>query len=615
MKRRLTACLLAIAMLCPMAHSALADDIDAADTVDAAAQQDTQTEETADAVQSGADIDGLLDEMEQQGFTFSFADDASVGQIDAEAVVVDSTLKMSAGDVVEEGISEPIQMLYADDGEDEADAAAYKASSSSFTSYGAQLSDLVYTCSSGQSVRIGSFATALYNNLRTDVRKGTSSAVFQGNSDSIKALGVTVTLSGLSSAYYSEIAKAAAVIAYRSVDYDCSQMFYSNGSLQVGYIQRTSGVTAYIIPTYAPETDTVSKRQTVYSQLEAKANEIINSAAQYTRAYDKLKFFHDWLCQNNTYNEDAVSNMSSYAKSYGAPWSSMSGLLSASNGYKDPVCEGYSRALQYLCDKVGITSAILISDSHMWNSIRYGAYWSGMDVTWDDGSPYDWKYFLTPVHSTDYYHTVSGSGSDSVFGNFITYATETDISSSSVLPFYDSFSWQKEYVQYVYDKGYMNGTSCVNFAVNNKLTRAEFATILYNMAGKPSVTYTASFSDVPNGKWYTSACVWAASQKLILGYGNSKFGPNDSITREQICTILYRRAGSPSGVDSSVMSKFSDSGSISAFAKTAVIWTVNSGIIGGRTNSSGSVLYIAPKDAALRGEIAKIITIYQQAQA
>lgn len=625
MKRRFAACLLAIAMLCPMAHSALADDVDTAaqqdtqteETADVAAQQDIQSEETADVAQSGADMDGLLEEMEQQGFTFSYADDASVGQIDAEAVVVDNTLKMSAGDVVEEGISEPIQMLHADEGEENADAAAYKAAGSSFTSYGAQLQTLVYQCSNGQTVRIGNFATALYNNLRNDVRKGSAGAVFQGNSNGIKALSVTVSLSGLSSAYYQEVARAAALIAYRSVDYDCSQMFYSNGSLRLGYAQRTGGVTTWIIPTYAPEMDTVSKRQTVYNQLEAKANEIVRSAAQYTRAYDKLKFFHDWLCQNNSYNDDAVSNMSNYSQSYGAPWSSVSGLLSKSNGYKGPVCEGYSRALQYLCDKVGITSAIVISDAHMWNSIRYGAYWSGMDVTWDDGSgsDYNHRYFLIPVHGQDSMHLVQGNGSDSVFGGIITYATESTIANSSVLPFYDSLPWQKEYVQYVYDKSYMNGVSCVDFAVNNNLTRAEFAMILYNMAGKPSVAYTAKFPDVPNGQWYTQACIWASGQKLIYGYDNGRFGPNDTITREQICAILHRKAGSPSGVDSSVMNQFADSGSISDFAKTAVIWSVNSGIIGGRTSGNGGARYVAPKEKAMRGEIAKIITTYQKAKA
>ena len=63
------------------------------------------------------------------------------------------------------------------------------------------------------------------------------------------------------------------------------------------------------------------------------------------------------------------------------------------------------------------------------------------------------------------------------------------------------------------------------------LTRAMLVTILWRQAEKPAVNYLMRFSDVPEGQWYSEAVRWAASEKLVAGYGDGRFGANDPITR------------------------------------------------------------------------------------
>ena len=91
----------------------------------------------------------------------------------------------------------------------------------------------------------------------------------------------------------------------------------------------------------------------------------------------------------------------------------------------------------------------------------------------------------------------------------------------------------------------MNDTA---FGVGKTLTRGQAATFLYAAAGRPEFdesTAAKTFSDVPEGKYYTKAVLWAASDGLVDGYSDGTFKPNNTLTRAQILTILYAQAGKP----------------------------------------------------------------------
>lgn len=74
-------------------------------------------------------------------------------------------------------------------------------------------------------------------------------------------------------------------------------------------------------------------------------------------------------------------------------------------------------------------------------------------------------------------------------------------------------------------------------------------TILYRMEGTPTARYSGKFTDVADGRWYSDAVEWAATQGVVSGYADGRFGPDDAVTREQLAAILYRYASKSKGLD------------------------------------------------------------------
>ena len=149
----------------------------------------------------------------------------------------------------------------------------------------------------------------------------------------------------------------------------------------------------------------------------------------------------------------------------------------------------------------------------------------------------------------------------------------------------------------------MNGTGNNSFQPGINLSRSMIATILWRLEGSPDGNPTR-FTDVPNGQWYTEAVNWAAANDLVNGYGNSTFGPEDDITREQMAAILYRYAQFK-GYDCTVqgdLSRFADGGQTSDWARDAVVWAVDKGLL---TGKGGGLL--DPKGTATRAEVATIL--------
>ena len=177
------------------------------------------------------------------------------------------------------------------------------------------------------------------------------------------------------------------------------------------------------------------------------------------------------------------------------------------------------------------------------------------------------------------------------------------------LPFADvsSSDWFYNDVRYVYEKGIMDGTGADRFSPNAPLTRAMIVTILYRMAGSPSVSGSSDFTDVAAGKWFAKAVAWAAANGIVNGYGDSLFGPNDPVTREQLAAILYRYAvygGMTAVTLEENLGSFADTAQLSAYAIQAMNWAVGQGLI----NGSGSNL--VPKAQATRAQVAAIIHRY-----
>ena len=174
------------------------------------------------------------------------------------------------------------------------------------------------------------------------------------------------------------------------------------------------------------------------------------------------------------------------------------------------------------------------------------------------------------------------------------------------LPFDDvkPGNWFYNDVAYVYEKGIMDGVDNRVFSPNTTLNRAMFVTMLYRVAGEPAVSKTADFSDVPGGTWFSDAVAWASSQGIVDGYDDDLFGPYNSLTREQLATILYRYAkwsGRSTYAPTDALAGFADAAEVSAYALDAMRWAVYTGLMQGSENG------LEPQSSASRAQVAAII--------
>ena len=115
-------------------------------------------------------------------------------------------------------------------------------------------------------------------------------------------------------------------------------------------------------------------------------------------------------------------------------------------------------------------------------------------------------------------------------------------SKSHDLPFTDlaANAWYTDAVAYVYRHDLMAGYGENLFGPDDDLSRAQLCQIIYNMEGQPATSGSSVFTDVADSAWYADAVTWAASQGIVGGYGGGLFGPEDNITREQAATMLTR---------------------------------------------------------------------------
>lgn len=176
----------------------------------------------------------------------------------------------------------------------------------------------------------------------------------------------------------------------------------------------------------------------------------------------------------------------------------------------------------------------------------------------------------------------------------------------SDLPFIDVLEsdWFYPTVKGAYENKYMLGITETTFEPNTKLTRAMFVTILHRIDGEPEAG-ACVFTDVADGTYYEKAVAWANENGIVKGMSETEFDPDAYITREQMSTVLYRYAGYK-GIDTSVgkdtnILSYEDYSEISGYAVEAVQWSVGSGLILGKSDTT-----LNPSDNATRAEAATV---------
>ncbi len=173
----------------------------------------------------------------------------------------------------------------------------------------------------------------------------------------------------------------------------------------------------------------------------------------------------------------------------------------------------------------------------------------------------------------------------------------------------DESDWAHEGIDFVIERGLMNGVDANIFAPEETMDRAMLVTVLWRLEGKPAAAEKASFRDVPDGTWYTEAVAWAQSEGIVNGIGEDLFDPTGEITREQMATILYRYAlGKQLPEKRGDLPRFDDRDAVSAWAEEAISWAEASGILKG--SAEGDRLLLQPTALLTRAQAAAMLMRY-----
>lgn len=163
-------------------------------------------------------------------------------------------------------------------------------------------------------------------------------------------------------------------------------------------------------------------------------------------------------------------------------------------------------------------------------------------------------------------------------------ATLSVMSNGSVFTDVASNQWFFTKIDDAVSAGIMAGNGNNTMKPNSNITRAEFVAILCNLSGADMTNYPTktTFTDVPENKWYSKQIAWAYNNGIVSGYSDTKFGPNDNITRQDMCVIVANFTGISKSENSTL---FSDNDSIKKYAVNAVYACRDNGIVSGKGNN------------------------------
>jgi uncharacterized repeat protein (TIGR02543 family) len=166
--------------------------------------------------------------------------------------------------------------------------------------------------------------------------------------------------------------------------------------------------------------------------------------------------------------------------------------------------------------------------------------------------------------------------------------------------------WAFSVIDFVAERGIMQGVASDIFEPNTTLTRAMAAAILMRLAGETPTDSTSPFADVNEGAWFSDAIIWGSESGILLGVGNDLFNPSGELTREQFAALMFRFA-QHIGIDTDIpdehtLDVFADSANVSQWAVEYMRWAHYVGLINGVDEST-----LLPGGTATRAQTAAIL--------
>ncbi len=163
--------------------------------------------------------------------------------------------------------------------------------------------------------------------------------------------------------------------------------------------------------------------------VEKKISSILQEGEKYTSPYYKLKFFYNYLLENNKYNSYVKSGNEDQAPQ--SAWCASSAFLSENNEEQGPVCEGFAKAFKILCDRSGVPCVLIAGDSvvtsngkeetsaHMWCAVMLDEKWYAVDPTWDNFENENGD------HIESYEYFLIGADTEAPYGDVVSKFSQT----------------------------------------------------------------------------------------------------------------------------------------------------------------------------------------------
>ena len=152
--------------------------------------------------------------------------------------------------------------------------------------------------------------------------------------------------------------------------------------------------------------------------------------------------------------------------------------------------------------------------------------------------------------------------------------------------------WFYNAVYFAKAHGIMNGVGDTGeFQPSAPTTRAQAATVLYNVYSKGEVASSCNKPDVDQSEWYANAVNWCVAHGIMTGYddGSNTFGPNDSLTREQMCKVLaIATKADYASADPAKYNALLGTEETDEWARPFVVWAVDEGLVNGIDNHDGT---------------------------
>ena len=401
--------------------------------------------------------------------------------------------------------------------------------------------------------------------------------------------------------------------------------------------------------TRAEDPQTVFNPSKVQRAQQARSNalRIVDRYAGKTD-YEKVDGYRKEICDLVEYDYNAVEIGVDEATI--DPWR----IVNVFDGDRstDAVCEGYARAFQYLVSQSSFRSSYMQSilvtgwmdgGDHMWNVVTMDDGKNYLvDVTNCDENGDERSLFLKAARGSysagytvdDVFYTYEDEVKD-LYGNKVLTLSTADYRvrpASDPYPLPDNPSpspsgirypdvpsghWAYQAVSLATEQGIFQGYPDGRFYPDAAVTRAQFITLLWRMAGSPASNYRASFTDVSANSYYAAAVRWGAENGYVLGVQNSNgtfsYRPDDRVTREQAMTFLYRYDGEEPGEAAShfneYMRAFRDSRNISSYAQAPIVWALYNGYVNGFNDRT-----LRPQQGATRAQVASILVRYMGLQ-